>query len=235
MHRRQHESVVRYSPRWHLDHRERLRRLTSFGMIAAGTPLSFLGPLFLTVIVWFICRRWYPIEGSDFQISFKLFFLGISLIVLPLLYHLEWRTNGTFRADLSNAVDVPAGTATSLYVAGGGVMAAGVMAANSRSIASALVEVFLGGPRLVLGGLCKQRFAKRLASARTVRTERVIEELLRRDKGIESTNLLQGDEKMEDLMPSLAYLSYFDWIGVGKGWAKVWLFSESRRVLGKSK
>jgi len=204
-------------------------------MIAAGTPLSFLGPLFLTVIVSFTCRRWFPIEGSDYQVSFKLFFLGVSSVVLPLLYHLEWRTKGNFRTDLSNVANVPAGTVTSLYVAGGGGIAAGVIAANSRSIASVFVEVFLGGPRLVLGGLCKQRMAKRLVSARTEKTERVIKELLQREKGFESTTLLRGAEKMEDLMPTLAYLLYYDWIGVGQDWKKVWLLSESRRVLRTSK
>jgi hypothetical protein len=51
------------------------------------------------------------------------------------------------------------------------------------------------------------------------------------ESGLEPSRLLREGEKVQDILPELAYLSFYQWIGIGNKWMKVWLYSAAREAL----
>jgi len=219
---------------WHFERRERLQRLKAATMIAFGIPLSLLGPVVLATMFWLALRfasRSFQV-GSDIQ-WFHLFIV-LTVLVVPLLYRLELRTGGDYLLAVFRETDVH-GMRGILFVPGPTreVGAISSVVANPRSTSSLFVELFLFGPRMAIAGFRQAKLARRVRLAERRRAALVVTLLLRRDGGVETPSLITDGESMDDVLPVLAYLTFHQWVGVGKKWDRVWLHSESRRILNR--
>lgn len=152
---------------------------------------------------------------------FPALFALLCLVMVPLLYRLELRTAGD---DLGEAADGAEVTPSSGYclVPGPGraVLAVATVAANPRAVSAGVIEFFLTGPRMVVSAVRQLRAVRHIRNADVAR-----------DRGTATTNLLNKDEQIADLVPTIAYLVFHRWIGARDGWQHVWLFSEARRTL----
>lgn len=208
---------------WHLNRREWVWQIKSYSMLVIGPLISFTGPLALSSIFWFALNRW----GILGQFQWMELFVTLSVVMIPLLIHQEIRTQGRYRADLSDTIPMTPGRVHGMTMAFGA--AAGLLV-NARVTSSIFVEVFLIGPKLLLGGLELLRLSKPFIGVDHHRTATLFSFLLCRDSGVELDQLYQDNEQRNDLLPNLAYLSFYRWIGAAKNWDRVWLSSESRRL-----
>ena len=212
---------------WHLAGRESHHRLKVGAMFLFGVPLSLGGPVVVATMFWFAAKL-FSRSGDFFSgLRWLDLFVGLSMVMVPLLYHLELRTNGGYRADLSKGAGgptrFPALRATIFGPAG--------LFVDPRPFSTALVECFLSGPRLVISALHRRRLAARLRLRNRTRAAEVVASLLARDEGVETHRILKAGETVKQLLPALAYLAFYQWTGVGENWQRVWLHSEARRVL----
>ena len=175
------------------------------------------------------CNCNAPASGKRMKRAISL--LVLAAVMVPLLYLMEIRTRGHYLAEAMRSAN-PHGPRGYALLPGfrAEIGAFAAIAANPRS-ASVLVEFFLLGPRLVIDGSSQRKLARRVQLSELGRAGNVIAALLRRDSGLETDRLLSTEESLDDLMPTLAYLAFYRWIGVGEDWQRVWLHPDGRRVL----
>ena len=211
--------------------REQRHRFKCRAMIVSGLPLSLLGAVTLASLFWLAAQFGGRFGSVISSVRWMDLFVVLTIITVPLLYHLELRTGGSYRADLSDSGLGP-GRAYMLAQSSIGLFAAA--AANRRAISSVPVELFIFGPRLVLGGFHQAKLARRVRLADPGPAARIVCRLLGRESGLETATLLRAGATMEEVMPPLAYLAFHQWIGIGEGWGRVWLHSDARRLLSGS-
>jgi len=217
---------------WHFARRERLHRLKTATMVAFGIPLSLVGPFVLATIFWMAIRSGvWPFQFGSEAGWFSLF-LVFTAVVVPLLYRLELQTQGEYMPSVLREVDVHA--APGLLATPGltrDMAAVAIILANPRAASSIFIEFFLVGPRLAIGGWRQARLARCVHLVERKRAGLVVTMLLRRDSGMETAHLQNDGERKDELFPVLAYLALYEWVGLAKVWERVWLDSESRRIL----
>jgi len=219
---------------WHFARREKIRRVKIGAMLLFGIPLSFLGPLLLSTMFWLAMT--FGLRFSDFASGVRWLdvFVVLTAVMVPLLYRLETRTGGEYRTDLSDP-GVATGQMALRAAVVGGPFAAGLLGVgtlvNARATSSAFVEFFLLGPRLVVSALRQFTLSRRLHLADRQRAAGIVALLLGRSDGVDTDHLLHEGEELGGLLPVLAYLVYYQWIGAGEKWRRVWLDSETRRVI----
>jgi len=113
----------------------------------------------------------------------------------------------------------------------GGVGALVAVAANPRAVSAWSVYVFLIGPRLVVDAYRMTKLARGLPTVNVEQAAEVVCTLMSQSEGVETSSLLQPGKRFDDLLPTLAYLVFYRWIGVGDGWKRVWLWSQVREAL----
>ena len=217
---------------WHFERRERLQRLKAATMIALGIPLSFLGPIVLATMFWLALMFF----SGSFQVgsAFQWFnlFIVLTVLVVPLLYRLELRTGGDYLPIVFRETDVHSKRGIALVP--GPTREVGAIFSvltNPRATSSVFVELFLFGPRMAIGGFRQAKLARRVRLAERKRAALFMALLLRRDDGIQTAAVIDDGESMADVLPILAYLTFHQWVGVGEKWERVWLDSESGRLL----
>lgn len=215
-----------------LRRRERLFRVKVAAMILFGVPLSFVGPFVLATVFWFAGHAAGYCSWSRVWVHWSWLFLALVIVVVPLLYRLEIRTTGGYLTEAMQDTKPhrPMGAAF-LPGPAAQVGALVAVAANPRAVSAGVVEVFLFGPRLVVGAFIQFRAARHLKQAEVGRAASILAVLLGRDQGVETSRLLRRDEQLEDLLPTLAYLVFHRWVGVRSGWQQVYLYSMSREAL----
>ena len=206
--------------------RERRHGLKIRAMLVFGGPLSFLGPLAVATMFWIALKYGFRSSGFAEGVTWLDLFVGLSVIMIPLLYGMEMRTQGGFRTDLSDVIPVP-GVALVMGSRG----AVPILMLNARATSSVFVEFFLLGPRLVLSGLRQRGLSRSVRLGDRQEAAAILERLSNRDDGIQTNGLLSESESVEKLLPTLAYLAYHQWIGVGETWQRLWLLTASRQVL----
>jgi len=218
---------------WHLERRERTQKLKTTAMIILGIPLSMVGPLTLATMFWFALRHWWRQNGFMPDMSWLELVVVLAIVTVPLLYRLEWRTRGAYLdGALGDAVDLGKRATPLGPWPNAEIVAVGSVLANSGRTASLFVEVFLLGPRLVIGGWRRAKLARRIQLHDRLRAARIIiAPLLRRERGMDTKTLVADERGTVDLLPILAYLTFYQWIGVGSGWERIWLYSESKDLL----
>lgn len=212
--------------------REGRRRVLDIAKVVIGLPLSLLGPVVLGGAFWFaigaILHVW---------IALKWVVLVMIVVATPLLFRLERQTGGDYLdqslARLGEQFPDDAPFHLGRHVGMGGMTGQGLVALLTRptSLAAAMTEFFLTGPRMVLSGGDHLRQAARLQSVSRYQAAGVLLALLRSQTGKSPAELLQASESVADIVPALAYLSLNGWIGVSERADRVWIFSESREVL----
>jgi len=217
---------------WHFERRERLQRLKATALIAFGIPLSLLGPLILATMFWLA----QGLAHRSFDLAFGLpwfhLFIALTIIMVPLLYLLELRTDSdymttVFRKRVTYGV-------SGILAAPGPAREVGAISsvfANPRTISSVFVEFFLAGPRMAIAGWRQGRLARRVRLAKRERAASIVALLLQRDSGVEIASLIDDGESADAVLPSVAYLKFHRWVAVGEEYKRIWLHSESREIL----
>lgn len=214
----------------HLSRRVQLRRIRALLGMLLGLPLCFIAPLTLGSVFWLssgMLFGWYP---------WSWFFFGSAAILIPLLFHLEVRTAGSFLSeaarDFSTSSETDSRAAVGLAI--GGLTGSALIraAANPRAATSGFVEFFLFGPRMILSGFRHLREAARMKGVDQVRAAEVVSRLLTSSSGVAIKSLLSAGEVPESLGRTLHWLAFYDWIGIGEKGDRVFLFTESRATLG---
>jgi hypothetical protein len=191
-------------------------------LLLIGVPMLFIGPLALASLFWFATLNlfgYYP---------WTWFFWGFVVILIPLLFWTERRTRGGFLADTV----IEAGGGSELpYLLGGDLGLLISFATNPRVTMSGFIEIFLTGPRFVLDAFEKMNRARRVRSVDQDRAAAIVADLLRTDRGVPIQSLVRPGERLATLDVSLAYLLFFDWIGLSKDRSRVWILTEARQRL----
>jgi hypothetical protein len=203
-------------------------------MFAFGVPLSLFGPLLLATMFWLTALLLrISTLGRDY-LPWPWFFGIAVVVVVPLLYRLELRTGGDYLGDVSTAGE-PLGPHgwSMMPMMTGRVVGVATILANPRQVSGGIVEIFLFGPRMVIGAYRQAKLARHLRTVDIDRAAGVILSLRCHKEGVDFPQLLHKGEKLEDLMPALAYLSFHKWIGAADGWHRIWLFTESRELLDR--
>ncbi len=103
--------------------------------------------------------------------------------------------------------------------------------ANPRVTVSGFVDIFLTGPRFVLDALDKLRNANRVRGINLDRAAEIVATLNRADSGIPVEQLRRPNDAQGQLGGALAYLLFYEWIGISKNADRVWLESAARKRL----
>jgi hypothetical protein len=202
--------------------------------LALGIPLSLVGPVVMTGLIWFTV-----LSGFQRGISLWLLFGICVLVMVPLEYWTEMRSRGNF---LEEAIG--GGRATASGVGGQLFLDfASMMCMSNTSMyytyygrgadPAGIVELMLWGPRQVLSAIHNWRLMRRFREIDLGREGRILLCLMSASTGVKIDQLMLPKETRANLVPSIAYLAYYDWVGVAEAGDKVWLLSEGReRLMG---
>lgn len=218
--------------RQELDERSESRRISDIARIVFGIPICFLGPLVISSILWF---AYFMLFRS--ALSFSWFFLGLSGLMIPLLFRMERKTGGNYLGESMRVIGERYPDARPLIYSGylGTAsmtsLALATVIMNPGTTSTLIVEVFLTGPRMVLRGRSNRKLATALERVDKVRTAEVVSKMLSRVGGMPPGELLKDGETISDVLPSVTWLSFYGWIGVTAKVDRVFLFTESREAL----
>ena len=193
-------------------------------MMLLGLPVSLLGPAVVATLFWLAGMPW----GYWFQ--WTTVFGWAALIMLPALYMLEIRTKGNYLGERVDEITPLPPIARGIFTLGEfGAIAA--LATNPRTTSTLFTELFLFGPRLVVDAIRQMRLRMYARGADVRRAASILSTLVELRDGIPTEDLLRANESPRTLAPTLTYLLFHDWIGVGNSGGKVWLLTEARRVI----
>jgi hypothetical protein len=202
----------------------RLRQYAMLAKVVAlcllGVPATFLGPWIISAICFTVSSR------LGWHVSGAWFFWGATAIAVPLLFRLEWQTHGRYFED-----SVAGAGSTSGWQSMNTWNALAGFYGDPEIVASGLTEISLWGPRQILDAAEKLRMVRRMKHVNRRQTEEVVARLLASDHGVVIENLGLSEQDTCDLLPALAYLLVYDWIGVSKDGRRIWLTDESRKKL----
>lgn len=193
-------------------------------MFLLGLPASLLGPAVVATLFWMACLPW------GYWFPWPTFFGWTALIMLPGLYLLEIRTAGNYLSERVPDIAPLPPVARGIFTLGE-VGAIAALATNPRTTSALFTELFLFGPRLVVGAFRQLRLRRYVRGADLRRAASVLGTLCELNDGIPAQDLLREGESSRALAATLAYLAFYEWIGVGNRGTKVWLPTEARRLL----
>jgi hypothetical protein len=212
-----------------LQSRERLRASLRIVAFIFGLPLAFVGPLVLGTMFWMACGmlyRWY---------AWWYFFLGTSALAIPALFVTELRTGGSYLSEVispeeAKRAEIAQGIKTvGMLVSprmGNTLMLAAALAAPRASMAG-FIEIFLTGPRLLLTAFRDVGMIRRLQGTNMQLTALLLHQLLQAKVGIPTEKLLRPGQELELIELPLAYLVFYDWIGVAADGSKAWILTRA--------
>ncbi len=165
---------------------EDLLWVKAIGSVLLGLVLLPIGPLFVATALWLASWRFGP------DVPWFWLFIGLCLLMIPLLFGLELRTQGKYAEGLGGSVGLhPEGVAATP----GFLLlphAAVCVAANSPGLATGLVDFFLAGPRAIVFGLWQLRIARRLQHVSRQHAGEVLVRLTARSGGYGGSAALTG-------------------------------------------
>ncbi len=211
--------------RVHLRRKERLFHLKITAMVVFGVPLSFLSPALFATIIWAVLFSASALFGErSLHVPWLWPFLPLTIILVPILFRTEILAGGEDYIDATS--DEPIQSPASL------VSASSMSYSTPNPLLSfgGTVRTFRAGPRLTVRAFRQAAIVRSLQADRD-RAAAVLHRLCGQDKGLDTPQLLKRNERLSDLQPVLAYLSFHQWIGVGKKWRHVWLYTSARETL----
>lgn len=210
-----------------LRRREQLLYAKIILLLVIGLPFSLLGALMLGTMFWFTAL----LLGYGWPWSW--FFGGLTALTVPLLYHLEIRQGRQYLGDAVQGEHAPSSACRALgRVAGPHMAMMAALVTNPRATAAGFVELFLWGPRQVVGAIGQLRAVLALRGVDRPRAADLLSRLAIQPKGCALTTLLGAGEKVAVIYAPLAYLAYHDWIGLSANCDRAWSLSQTRQTLG---
>ena len=179
-----------------------------------------MAPMLITVFFVVICRLW------SWHCYRWLFVICASAATLPLLFRMESQAQGGLLKDLEeNFMSAALNKESPPSFKHVGLV--GAVLARPRTPPSGLIELFLIGPNLVILRSCED-FAFRSLSkgANEDRIAKAVEVLSKLQSGAPTDKMLEEKETPHQLSRVLAYLLFFDWIGIANDGSKVWILTE---------
>lgn len=207
--------------------RETVLGMKLFAMAVIGPVVSLAAPAAVAGLVILVDQRW----DLRWGFSFLPVFCVCALVLVPVLFFLEWRTRGEFFLDTARD-----------WGLGDNVNDLGMIQTSSHgewelqtaaATWAAYVEIFLLGPRITLNCVREIRIRRNLGPLDERRAADVVAALLDHDSGINPRTLLRLNETPDDLRPTLLLLVLLNIIDVSKDGQRVWILTEARRALGK--
>jgi hypothetical protein len=186
-------------------------RNRAISLIVFGIPLSFIGPLFFTLIVFAVSARRRGVHLHYWQA-----FPWVCLVTLPLLYLLAWSAKGSIFEKNDSFTDYDELPGFSIR----GRAAAGMM----------FLEIANIGPRMVLYGT-KQLRGQSSSQVDLNRAAKAVAALMMSEDGIPPAQLLLEGEPAQNLEPILAFLMFYDLADISKDGDRVWLQTAARKKL----
>jgi hypothetical protein len=214
--------------RAHLRRRDSQFLLKTYSQLAFGIIVSFLAPLVILLFVLMACWGW-----RTHRCPWWWYFVGGAIVTLPLLYRLELAAQGGLLRELSdafNAAAFPKDEPPNFKHVG----AVGAALSETRTPVTGAMEIFLLGPRLVVSALRKLRLRALSQDANPDRIASALNALYRLEGGAAPDKMLESGESPQEFSRVLAYLLFFDWIGIAGDGSKVWILTESRRELERT-
>lgn len=214
-----------------LQRRERIQSLKMAAMFLLGLPLLLVGPCTITGVVWLANF----LGHTGWQLPWGWVFFGLTVLMVPLLVRMAYRTTGEHfvQAMTDSEVYVPHGGL--LFVPGTfpRMLACATVAANANIIAKGVTDVFATGARLVVSGWRQWGTSIALRDVERLRIAGIVRLLWGVHEGVDTTHVLRPQEKVQDLLPVLAYLAHHGWIGIRSDGARIWLSPDARLILEK--
>jgi hypothetical protein len=209
----------------HLRSRESFKKLGIAAQLLFGLPALLFGPITLSSIYWVTGLLW------GMYVPWTWVFLASLIVLVPLLFWTERRSGGDYYAV---AVRSTHGSSDGLRFPMTGLLDVDLILSyrrNPRDVGIGLVELFLWGPRQILEA---KRTFWGMAHLSMVSRSRAAEMLLtiERCDHVDLTTLCGNDVDSGNV---IAYLVWYDWIGISADTHRAWLESDSREVLEGSR
>ncbi|HXE55141.1 MAG TPA: hypothetical protein VN541_19115 [Tepidisphaeraceae bacterium] len=206
--------------------RDSLFMLRMLGMLLTGFVLSLLAPLFLTMLYYWVLRLW----SYHYPMHLPWVFGILAAICCISLYRLEWLAQG---GSLQPPRDVrqpkpDPGSPAETY---GHLGTLGAVLAHKRTPMSAVSEIFLFGPQMVIAAVRKMLIHRRASGANRKRIVEILSILMKLPSGAATDKMLAEGEAPDQLSRALSYLLFYDWIGISRDGTKVWALTETRREM----
>jgi hypothetical protein len=214
--------------RAHLKHRDSSFFLRSVLLLVIGFVTSLAAPAVILGFFALLLHLW------GLELNWWICFLAGIAITIPVLFRMEWQAHGPMldAAALNGFDTTPGSPAPTDYKHLG---ALGQIVTAQRTPFSGLVEFFLIGPNLAVKSLRMLMLRKLAMSANFDRIVELTEIMAKLSGGVEIGKLLGEKETPQQLSCALAYLIFFSWAGVATDGTKIWILTESRRVLARGK
>ena len=207
-------------------HRERESRRKTKLMAWLAVPGLCLNAFFLYLIVFAIGDALIYLSGNK---TFHMNWWVVLLVCVPVSVPLFWWIDGRTRQTDMLEDASPDGPGPMLSL-GFGLGAFGAMAGASRGL-PIFNQIILGGPRQLRKVVNRYQAASRFDEPCRARAEMALRQLLTIDHSCLVQRVLRKQEQMQELVPALAYLVFYEWISTSKDTLNVWLTGEARKTL----
>ena len=192
--------------------REKSHRSKGLALVLGGIPLVFVGPVFIGTCIYFLDRHRHHYTVTGWLTTAAL----TSVIAVPLLFLFERITGGGFMTATAEAV----GQSDFSRAAG-------------RAGAGALfMDIFCWGPRMILSGFRRFSSAASCPDCDRDLAAHWVCRLLRLEQGALTHEIVDGNNPKS--VPTLTYLSLYEWVDISTNGERIWLLSDARKLLTRA-
>lgn len=212
--------------RAHLRKRDSMFFFKTYAQIAVGAIASLMAPAVILIFSQIICWLW------RWNCSWWIILLAGCLATLPWLFRKEVQAQGGLLNDVRDSFN-RASLARESPPTFKHVGLLGDALARTRTPLTGLVEFFLIGPNLVVASLRNLKLRDLSKDAGPERIAKVVDTLCKLQGGAATDKLLEEKETPQQFSRVLAYLLFFDWIGIADDGSKAWILTEARKELAR--
>jgi hypothetical protein len=193
--------------------------------LAIGIPLSFIGPALLACIFNAMLLR---ARVHDPPSWLTLFWLSC-LIVIPILYFVEWYHHGDFFLDTARSQGITSGNYFTAFIS-----YSNWRYRNAEAISAFYTELLLFAPKQVFSAIADFRQRIQLTGDQMHRAAQLVADLSTSDTSLPIAQLYRPGESNESLRLTLQYLQFHDWVDINKTGDRAWLLTTARKRLNLS-
>ena len=190
--------------------------------LALGIPLSFIGPALLACIINVSLLR---ARVHDPPAWLTLFWISC-LIVIPILYLIEWYHHGDFFLDAARSQGITSGTYFTAFIS-----YSNWRYRNAEALGAFYTEILLFAPKQVFSAIADFRQRIDLTHDQMRRAAESVYDLSTCDTSLPIAQLHRPGESPESFRRILQYLQFHNWIDISKTGDRAWLLTTARKKL----